>query len=153
MTIEQRLARLERDNRLLKMVVFACVAILGCVGFIAADKPDGEAAEKVAAKKFVLVDNSGKPRGAWTADGLIAPSVLADRVDTPLLQMRANKTDEPAALLKLGDNKRAHLKFIDPSSPKFNGSPSVATTVSVAGIVHIDGNDLQQWPSTKPANP
>jgi hypothetical protein len=66
MNVEQRLARLERENRLLKGCGLAVLVGLACVGLLAADKSDPKeiTADVITAKTFKLEDGSG-PTGKW----------------------------------------------------------------------------------------
>jgi hypothetical protein len=72
MTIEERLERLERENRRLKYLLFSLLFLIAGVFFIGARTINGEGEssipDEIKAKKFTLVDDNGKGRavlGIW----------------------------------------------------------------------------------------
>ncbi|MBN2492501.1 MAG: hypothetical protein JXQ29_16760 [Planctomycetes bacterium] len=73
MTIEQRLERLEKENRWIRMTAVAVALALGAVLFVAAgqdqekDKPT--VLDQVRAKSYILVDAENRVRGQWYCRG------------------------------------------------------------------------------------
>jgi hypothetical protein len=67
--VMQRLARLERAQRWWKLVGSAAVAALGFVILLgAAKRQEVNIADEIWARKFVIADQNGKPRGLLTED-------------------------------------------------------------------------------------
>jgi hypothetical protein len=87
MSIEERLDRLERENRFLKRCGVVAVLCLACVGLMAAENetPKEISADVIKARLFKLEDGSG-PRGQWSID----PK------QGPMLQMEWNRIDNKA---------------------------------------------------------
>ena len=63
MSIENRLAKLEAQNRLLRTVVVGAFALAVLPWLLGSDDA---AEDAVRAKQFILVDDSGNPRGEWS---------------------------------------------------------------------------------------
>jgi hypothetical protein len=69
-TIMQRLARLERAQHWWKLVAGAAVAVLGVVILLgAAKRQEVNIADEIWARKFVIADRNGQPRGLLSEDG------------------------------------------------------------------------------------
>jgi hypothetical protein len=68
MSLEDRVARLERENRWTKGVAVALALALGVVLFVAAgqdqEKDKAKVLEEVRARKFIVVAEDGTPRGS-----------------------------------------------------------------------------------------
>jgi hypothetical protein len=96
MTTEQRLARLERENRWTKGIAVALALALGVVLFVSAgqeqekDKP--KVLDQVRAKRFLAVDESGVERGVFEANNGGATLILRSKDDSHVLVMTAANT-------------------------------------------------------------
>src|SRR5690348_4956990 len=82
--ILERLARLERQNRRLKLGSVAAVAVLGALALMAQDRPQTRTLE---AQHFVLKDNNGVVRGRWDADASGSNLALFDRQQNDRVQL------------------------------------------------------------------
>lgn len=65
MTTEERLARLERDNRWLRLFAVGCVLGLGCWGFMAADNNRNLTADTLFAQRICVVDKDNHVIARW----------------------------------------------------------------------------------------
>ena len=73
-TVEQRLAKLEKQNRRLKVAGAVALALVGALVFGGAAEravdDDGEVAEVIKAREFRVVDKEGKSRARLRTEGL-----------------------------------------------------------------------------------
>lgn len=114
MSIESRLAKLERENRLLRVVVFVGL-VLAALPWTLASRAEIE--ETIRAKGFTLVDDDGVVRGAWSFEP-----------DTKTTLLRIQSPNGSAAIVLDTNQKRA-------TSP--GATPNIALTAS------LDGNSLK----------
>ena len=100
MTTEQRLERLERENRWMRRVGVVVVAVAAAVFLIG--QGEGKVADVLYAKRLVVVGDQNVPRGSFGVDkeGATVLSLLTDDLRTPL-RLRASK------------NGDAHISFLD----------------------------------------
>jgi hypothetical protein len=100
MTTEQRLERLERENRWMRRIGAVGVAVAAAVFLIG--QGEGKVDDVLYAKRFVVVGDQNVPRGSFGVDkeGASVLSLLTDDLRTPL-RLRASKD---------GD---AHISFLD----------------------------------------
>lgn len=75
MNLEQRIARLERQNSILKLTTFA---MLGAAGLAALAGATARPDRTVRAEKFELIDENGKARGALSVQGYGSRLLLRD---------------------------------------------------------------------------
>ena len=72
MTIEQRLEKLERQNRMFKIIIVAIS--LGCAAIAAAGGSAGED-KVIMAREFRLIDSQGKTRGLFSLEAGGSPVI------------------------------------------------------------------------------
>ena len=75
MTLEDRIVRLERQNRWMKRVVGIAVALVGLLLTLGQSKPQ----DVIRARKFMVVDEKGVTRGDFGLDDVAAGLVLYDK--------------------------------------------------------------------------
>jgi hypothetical protein len=132
--IEQRVARLERENRRLRFAVVAALLAWGAVFLVgqAAPRKDDAAPAVVKARAFRVVDGSGVPRAAFGAnpDGV------------PYLTLSDAK-GQVRATLYLADDGRPALSLNDRS-----GNPRAAIGLErteTGFIAFSDDKGKQTW--------
>ncbi len=104
MTVEQRLERLERQNRWLKRIATVCVAVVAVVFLLGQgkDKP-----RVVEAEAFVLRDSEGKQRAVLSMEKPNTPSlVLLDRDGTKRVYLLA---EQGGRVGKAGRGRRGRI--------------------------------------------
>ncbi len=121
MTIEQRVAKLERQNRWMKRVGGLMLAAVACVVLVAQGaKP--KVHDLVAAKRFVLHDETGKIRAALMIDKVGKETI-------PVLWMGT-------------DWKRREVALAGGSVPQFTLSHP---KLEITHMINPDGTPLWQW--------
>jgi hypothetical protein len=71
MTVEERLERLEKENRRLKYLLFSLLFLVAGVFFMGATtKKVSSIPDEIKAHKFTLVDKDGEVRGEWNEGSL-----------------------------------------------------------------------------------
>ena len=119
MTIEQRFQRLERQNAKMKAAVAGMAVVLAVVLLVGAgqDKDKPKVLEEVRAKKFVLVDSTGKLRASWhvdTRDGQNgADLTLCDEDGETRLALRGSKREVGIVGYEKGFQQRFMLGATD----------------------------------------
>ena len=122
MTVEQRLERLERQNRWLKRIATVCVAVVAVVFLLrqGKDKP-----RVVEAEAFVLRDSEGKQRAVLSMEKPNTPSlVLLDQNGTKRVYLLAEQGGRASlglgpgdggirTVLRVNSGGDAHLNFFD----------------------------------------
>jgi hypothetical protein len=104
--VMQRLARLERAQRWWKLVGSAAVAVLGFVILLgAAKRQEVNIADEIWARKFVIADRNGQPRGLLTEDGEGTAIQLTDESGKTRLLLRVSEKKGPLINL-LNANQR-----------------------------------------------
>ena len=98
------LQRLERDNRILKGLVLACL-VLAAVAVVRAQQP---IAESLQAHAFVLMNEGGDTRATLALISDLPVLTLFDRNDQALLRL-AITPDGPALAVTEGGKIRNHL--------------------------------------------
>ncbi|HWB11169.1 MAG TPA: hypothetical protein VFE62_18390 [Gemmataceae bacterium] len=149
MNTECRLAKLESQNRMLKVVAFAALVAATLPWAMGSDEA---IKEEVRAKRFTLVNDEGSPRGTWAFDqgtktvsfsmesGATLPSVvlasspeqstvrLLSGRNQPVADFPARKGPQPADAdisLTAGRDDRATMKVNDGDVIIFhNGKPT-----------------------------
>ncbi|UCH36462.1 MAG: hypothetical protein JSV65_08940 [Armatimonadota bacterium] len=99
LTLPDRVERVERQNRRLRVGMLAILAVVGALVFMAATEP---AAKVVRAERFELVDAKGKVRGLLTLVGDVGPKLLLFGND-----------DNARAMLRLTPNGNPELCLYD----------------------------------------
>ncbi len=137
----RRLEKLERDNRRLKQIAFAGIALAAALGVIysvacssernpAGIKPD---AERVTAREFDMVDSAGKVRVKIAMD---CPQAANCRPEIRLIDAVADSGEQEEASL-LGDR----LQF---SVSSKGNSPTITTQLGSGsgggGLLSLEGN-------------
>ena len=98
------LQRLERDNRILKGLVLACL-VLAAVAVVRAQQP---IAESLQSQAFVLMNEGGDTRATLALISDLPVLTLFDRNDQALLRL-AITPDGPALAVTEGGTIRNHL--------------------------------------------
>lgn len=118
MSIESRLAKLERENRLLRVVALGVLALAALPWMLASR---AEIEETIRAKGFTLVDDDGVVRGAWSFEP-----------DTKTTLLRLQSPNGSAAIV-LDTNLDTNQKR----------APSPGATSNIALMASADGNSLK----------
>jgi len=124
MTVEERIERLERNNRRL-LAGLVAVILLG-IGVAAIPNPGGDVVDEVRARKFTLVDVNGKERAMldMTEDGPVLR--LYDEIAKVCAELNAAKTGPTLRLYDENGKSRAGL---------------TVTKDGIPGLAMIDEND------------
>jgi hypothetical protein len=96
--IEQRLDKLERGNRRMKIVTTAMLLVV--VGLVATGAAQTWSGQYVEATRYVLRDSHGRIRGQWVAQEDSSGLSLYDVQERPVMEL-LNATDQRAVKLSL----------------------------------------------------
>ena len=100
--IQQRLSKLERENR--RMKIAATAMLLVVVGMVTMGAAQSWSGRYVEASRFVLKDSSGRIRGQWVAQEDSSGFSLYDLQEKPVLEI-LHAADQHAAKLSLISSK------------------------------------------------
>jgi hypothetical protein len=122
MTTEQRLARLERENRWTKGIAVALALALGVVLFVAAgqdqEKDKLEVLDEVRAKSFVLVDEDQRTRGKLDVGEGSSRLTLFDAAEKALARISTTASGSSALCLYDPAGKiRVALSYMSKAAP------------------------------------
>jgi hypothetical protein len=100
-TVMQRLARLERAQRWWKLMGSMALTVLGLAILLgAAKRQESNIAEEIWARKFVIADRNGQPRGFLTEDGEGGALQLTDESGKTRLVVSVSKKRGPLINLR-----------------------------------------------------
>lgn len=122
MNIENRLAKLEAQNRLLRTVVVGAFALAVLPWLLGSD----DAAEDVVrAKQFVLVDDSGNPRGEWSYQTKTGTAELRLQLgqSSPAISLVAGPNETSASLVNGALTIKRGQKTVFVAPPKMSVVP------------------------------
>ncbi len=110
MSVEERLERLERQNKWMRRLGAVGVALVATVILMGQGKAS-QPAKVVVAEKFVLMDSDGKTWGEWGTDRGLVRLLLRDQEGHDLVRLSANEEGTIAALVLMdkGGTNRVEL--------------------------------------------
>jgi hypothetical protein len=85
-SVEERLGRLERENRKLKILVVTAL-VLVVAAFSTGMAAQSGSYRYLEANTFVLKDSAGHIRGQWTAQGTSSGFTLNDDPEQPVMEL------------------------------------------------------------------
>ncbi len=110
MSVEERLERLERQNKWMKRIGAVGVAFVAAVLLMGQGKAS-QPVKVVVAEKFVLTDSDGKTCGEWGTDRGLVRLLLRDQEGHELVSLAANEEGTIATLVLMdkGGKNRVEL--------------------------------------------
>ena len=107
--MEERLSRLERENRRMKQAGVIALFVIAAV--VLMGQLTGKAGKVIEAEKFVVKDRFGKIRAELGLSGGVFPNVphlsFYDEQSKPHIRLELNRT---TAEFLMGDKKRGHVQ-------------------------------------------